>query len=171
MTQSARVALDTAGQYLFAMNRAGQISWATPQAHHLFALSGYSADWLQQDLPRQLGQLLHPDFNREKGVILRDGDKPLEVRYISQHDDDEYLLRLIDPDRPSETESLRQAVPVTEREAEVLLWIARGKTNREIGTILSLSPRTDNKHLEQVYRKLGVENRTSAAAMALKVLI
>ncbi len=50
------------------------------------------------------------------------------------------------------------------------LWIAQGKTNREIGQILSLSPRTVNKHLEQVFRKLGVENRTAAAAMALRCL-
>lgn len=52
----------------------------------------------------------------------------------------------------------------------MLLWIAQGKTNREIGQILSLSPRTVNKHLEQVFRKLGVENRTAAAAMALRCL-
>jgi DNA-binding CsgD family transcriptional regulator len=52
----------------------------------------------------------------------------------------------------------------------VLLWIANGKTNREIGQILDMSPRTVNKHLEQVFRKLGVENRTAAAASAIRVL-
>ena len=52
----------------------------------------------------------------------------------------------------------------------MLLWIANGKTNREIGQILEMSPRTVNKHLEQVFRKLGVENRTSAAAAAIKCL-
>ncbi|MDZ4153930.1 helix-turn-helix transcriptional regulator, partial [Methylicorpusculum sp.] len=80
------------------------------------------------------------------------------------------LLRLIDLQRPSEIERLRSALPITEREAEVLLWIARGKTNREIGTILSMSPRTVNKHLEQVFRKLNVENRTTAAVFAMKYL-
>ena len=50
----------------------------------------------------------------------------------------------------------------------MLLWIARGKSNRDIGEILGLSPRTVNKHLEQVYMKLGVENRASAAVVALK---
>jgi DNA-binding CsgD family transcriptional regulator len=59
---------------------------------------------------------------------------------------------------------------VTDREAEVLLWIARGKSNRDIAEILSLSPRTVNKHLEQIYTKLGVENRTSAAALAVRTL-
>ncbi len=52
----------------------------------------------------------------------------------------------------------------------MLLWIANGKTNREIAQILGMSPRTVNKHLEQVFRKLGVENRTSAAASAIRLL-
>ena len=56
------------------------------------------------------------------------------------------------------------------REAEVLLWIARGKSNRDIGEILNPSPRTVNKHLEHIYTKLGVENRSSAAAIAVRTL-
>ena len=53
---------------------------------------------------------------------------------------------------------------------EMLMWIARGKSNRDIAEILSLSPRTVNKHLEQVYAKLGVENRAAAAALAVRML-
>jgi DNA-binding CsgD family transcriptional regulator len=52
----------------------------------------------------------------------------------------------------------------------VLLWVARGKTNRDIGTILDLSARTVNKHLEQIYVKLGVENRAAAAVKATIVV-
>jgi DNA-binding CsgD family transcriptional regulator len=52
----------------------------------------------------------------------------------------------------------------------VLMWIARGKSNRDIAEILNLSPRTVNKHLEQIYAKLGVENRASAAALAVRML-
>jgi DNA-binding CsgD family transcriptional regulator len=69
-----------------------------------------------------------------------------------------------------EEAALRKRFALTGREAEVLLWIARGKSNRDIGDILGLSPRTVNKHLEQVYSKLGVENRASAAVMALKAI-
>jgi DNA-binding CsgD family transcriptional regulator len=47
---------------------------------------------------------------------------------------------------------------------------ARGKSNRDIAEILELSPRTVNKHLEQIYEKLGVENRTAAAAIAMRAL-
>jgi FixJ family two-component response regulator len=47
----------------------------------------------------------------------------------------------------------------------VLQWLSKGKTNRDIAQILGLSPRTVDKHLEQIYSKLGVENRTAAAAI------
>jgi DNA-binding CsgD family transcriptional regulator len=65
-----------------------------------------------------------------------------------------------------------QAAPLaplglTRREAEVLQWVAQGKTNMEIGTILVLSPRTVQKHLEHIYRKLGVETRMAAARLSL----
>lgn len=59
---------------------------------------------------------------------------------------------------------------LTPREAEVLFWVARGKTNDEIATILGIGLTTVKKHLESTYAKLGVENRTSAAAMALEKL-
>ena len=65
---------------------------------------------------------------------------------------------------------LRAKLTLTQREAEVLLWVARGKSNRDIAEILTSRPRTVNKHLEQIYAKLGVENRASAAALAMRTL-
>jgi len=55
------------------------------------------------------------------------------------------------------------------REAQVLDWVAQGKTNKEIGVILDLSPRTVQKHLEHIYRKIYVESRTAAAAKAYEI--
>ena len=83
---------------------------------------------------------------------------------------EEYLFRLTTGDHPNQDETLREHFSLTGREAEVLLWIAKGKSNRDIGEILGLSPRTVNKHLEQIYAKLGVENRASAAVRAAHVL-
>lgn len=59
---------------------------------------------------------------------------------------------------------------LTTREAEVLLWVSRGKTNRDIGDILDMAPRTVNKHLEHLFRKLHVETRSAAAALAVKAV-
>jgi DNA-binding CsgD family transcriptional regulator len=56
---------------------------------------------------------------------------------------------------------------LTRRETEILGWVVQGKTNSEIGTILDISHRTVQKHLERIYLKLGVENRHAAMRMAL----
>ena len=59
-----------------------------------------------------------------------------------------------------------QALGLTKREAEVLLWISQGKRNAEIGTILQTSKRTVGKHVERILCKIGVETRTAAAIVA-----
>lgn len=51
---------------------------------------------------------------------------------------------------------------LTPREQEVLLWLATGKTDGDIATLLDISRRTVQKHLEHIYVKLGVETRTAA---------
>ncbi len=61
------------------------------------------------------------------------------------------------------------ALPVTPREREVLSWLAAGKTDRDIGEILGMSPRTVQKHLQHIYEKLGVETRTAAVVRAMEL--
>jgi DNA-binding CsgD family transcriptional regulator len=56
---------------------------------------------------------------------------------------------------------------LTQRQIEVLAWVARGKTNAEIAKILSLKTGTVGKYLERIFPKLGVENRTAAASFVL----
>jgi DNA-binding CsgD family transcriptional regulator len=58
---------------------------------------------------------------------------------------------------------------LTQRESEVLSWVAKGKTNRDIAEILGMSPRTVNKHLEHIFDKLGVETRSAAAAIGARL--
>lgn len=54
--------------------------------------------------------------------------------------------------------------PLTPREREILHWVARGKTNREVAALLYLSPGTVRKHLDNSYAKLGVHTRAGAVA-------
>lgn len=63
-----------------------------------------------------------------------------------------------------------EALGLSRREAEILLWTAQGKTNAELGVILDISPATAKKHLENIYAKLGVENRQAATLKALETL-
>ncbi len=73
-----------------------------------------------------------------------------------------FLYRLSEELAGTREATLRFAFGLTGREAEVLVWIAAGKSNRDISEILGISPRTVNKHLEQVFAKLSVENRATA---------
>jgi CheY-like chemotaxis protein/DNA-binding CsgD family transcriptional regulator len=80
--------------------------------------------------------------------------------------DDDLLIVMREVSDAAVVEAMVQAFKLTLREAEVLYWVAKGKTNRDIGDILGSSPATVKKHLERVYVKLGVETRTAAASVA-----
>jgi DNA-binding NarL/FixJ family response regulator len=177
MAQSARAALDVSGRVLLAANQAGRILWYTPQAGKLLGSVFGKTDvdglvlppdvqaWLALQTPSG-GAAASPPIGLGRG----DAPKRLQLHYIGQITANEILLRLVEADTDSDEFVLRRKLSLTQREAEVLLWIARGKSNRDIGAILDLSPRTVNKHLEQIYNKLGVENRTSAAALAVRTI-
>ena len=65
---------------------------------------------------------------------------------------------------------LENVLGLTPRVAETLLWLAQGKTNGEIATILCNSESTVKKHVLEIFNKLGVETRTAASLRALEVL-
>lgn len=65
---------------------------------------------------------------------------------------------------------LETALGLTPRVAETLLWIAQGKTNGDIATILGISEATVKKHVLEIFVRLGVETRTAASLRALEVL-
>ncbi|HEY9500997.1 MAG TPA: helix-turn-helix transcriptional regulator [Pyrinomonadaceae bacterium] len=58
-----------------------------------------------------------------------------------------------------------RSLGVTQRESDILFWLSEGKTNQEIGVLCDISPRTVQKHLENIFPKLGVETRTAAAGV------
>ena len=70
----------------------------------------------------------------------------------------------------SSPEPLRAGLKLTPREADVLLWVAQGKSNGDIALILGMSEKTVKQHLGSVFQKLGVEGRNSAALRALEIL-
>ena len=68
------------------------------------------------------------------------------------------------------TQDRLQTLGLTPREAEVMAWVAQGKSNSDIAIILVSSPRTVAKHIEHVFAKLNVESRTAAVAEARRLL-
>jgi DNA-binding response OmpR family regulator len=173
--QSARVALDAAGRHLLAVRANGKILWSTPQATRLVNAATGSDEGLDMVASRILAWLREhqsasqqsdPNFSVETG-----GAAALSLSFLGSIGQDEHLFRLTSQKQASDDERLKQHFSLTVRESEVLVWIAKGKSNRDIGEILGLSARTVNKHLEQIYVKLGVENRASAAVKAANILM
>ena len=169
-TQSARGALNELGQPAFSCSLHGELYWCTNRALELLENLGTDCTGLETVLAREASSWLSRGPQKHSQMRIDIGSKTLSLRLLGQPYPGEYLLRLVDEDDLALCQDLRGHFQLTEREAEVLLWLARGKSNQEIGQILTMSPRTVNKHLEQVFRKLEVENRTSAAAVSLGYL-
>ena len=169
LTLSAHRALDVAGRFLLAIDPAGQVVWSTPQAAALLEPEGAA-------LPAELVAWslrcgTEAGTQARRRIVL--GGRALELAYVGRVAEDEILLRVsagAATDEAEEAARLKEHLGLTAREAEVLLWLARGKANRDIAAILGLSPRTVNKHLESIYDKLGIENRASAAALVVRAL-
>ena len=95
------------------------------------------------------------------------GTRQLVFALQQRTGDDDLLIVMREVSDAAVVDAMVQAFKLTLREAEVLYWVAKGKTNRDIGDILGSSPATVKKHLERVYVKLGVETRTAAASFAM----
>lgn len=172
--QHARVALDAAGRHLMAVTAEGELKWATPQASRLLNLASGSEAGnaaITREIARWLGARSSAGFSTEAPLAIGLGDRAsLHLNYLGEVGANEILFRITSANKEADDDILKRQFGLTAREAEVLVWISKGKANRDIGEILGLSSRTVNKHLEQIYVKLGVENRASAAVKAAAVL-
>ena len=174
----ARNALDAFGYASITVRMGGdadgRLIWQTPLARDLLMrYYGTSApqtpepvlNWLRRHMAEAERQIEPPR------LAVEIGPRRLTFRLHQQTDDGErggdwlIVMREISDDAVVEAMSL--SFKLTAREAEVLYWVVKGKTNRDIGDILGSSPATVKKHLERVYAKLGVETRTAAAGMAM----
>ena len=164
----AKQALDTMGQNSLAVDAEGNILWSTPNTHSLLAGFGADQQWISSTLSTYIAPWL--EQGGKQPLRIEDLSQPLLIKTMDNQQADEWLLLIELANKPKEEDLLREKFELTPRESEVLTWISRGKTNQEIAMILDFSPRTVNKHLEQIFRKLGVENRTTAAAVSLKYL-
>jgi DNA-binding response OmpR family regulator/DNA-binding CsgD family transcriptional regulator len=176
LANSARAALDVSGRYLLATNTSGGVLWCTPQTAKLLGLAfgdfHGEGDLLPPKVQEWLQKRALSDIKSADTIVLASDLGPLKLQfsYVGQVAPEEILLRLVEGEIENENLVLKRKLQLTQRESEVLMWIARGKSNRDIAEILNLSPRTVNKHLEQIYAKLGVENRAAAAALAVRMI-
>ncbi|MDM0054155.1 response regulator transcription factor [Variovorax fucosicus] len=172
----ARNALDAFGYASITVRMPeGRLIWQTSLARALLQrYCGTSApetpavvlDWLRQHLPGTADQIEPPVLAIEQGASRLN----LRLHQQTGHDDDgaEWMIIMREVSDTGVIEAMSLSLKLTTREAEVLYWVVKGKTNRDIGEILGSSPATAKKHLERVYVKLGVETRTAAAGVAMK---
>ncbi|HVR49725.1 MAG TPA: helix-turn-helix transcriptional regulator, partial [Pseudorhodoferax sp.] len=128
-------------------------------------------DWLRRHAADAAQRQIEPPPLR-----LAQGARALSFRLHRQTGDGDgeaegggdWLIVMREESDAAVIEALGLSLALTAREAEVLYWLVKGKTNRDIGEILGASPATIKKHLERVYVKLGVETRTAAATAALR---
>ncbi len=171
LTQSARAALDVSGRFLLAVSKLGKIIWATPQAQKLLAENLAADTNGELVLPQLMLEWLEEVQKSKAGpkaltMAAFPNNEQLRLQYMGKLGPNELLLRLAKDSSAKMPAEFSRELGLTTREGEVLSWLSKGKTNRDIAQILGLSPRTVDKHLEQIYAKLGVENRTAAAAVA-----
>jgi DNA-binding response OmpR family regulator/DNA-binding CsgD family transcriptional regulator len=165
----ARQAVDVAGLGVLVIDNMGRIAWRSPRAAENLSQFGLDTtasppgEWLRNAAG------LAGDQAVEAQLIEERGEHALYARSLGAVGLGEHMLLLV-VRRRGESATRIAGAQLTPREAEVLSWLAKGKTNRDIGDILGMSPRTVNKHLEHIYEKLGVETRAAAAALAMRAV-
>jgi DNA-binding response OmpR family regulator/DNA-binding CsgD family transcriptional regulator len=175
--RQARNALDAFGHATMAIRIGnGRAVWQTPLARTLMHRYFGSADEglpSSQPVPAPLLEWL-----QTQSALAAQGHEPKPLSRVQESrqlvltlqnrtSDEDWLIVMREVSDTAVIEAMVQAFRLTLREAEVLYWVAKGKTNRDIGDILGSSPATVKKHLEHVYEKLGVETRTAAANLAM----
>lgn len=169
MIQSAQAALDKSGRAVIAFDQMGQMLWSSPKANDLI-----SGAMELMDATTELGQALRLWLLTSVTMPLSQNldleAKGLRFQFLGLSATGETVVRVMGEIGSDVGEALSKAFDLTPREGEVLYWLTMGKTNRDIAQILTLSARTINKHLEMVFQKMGVDNRTTAAVMADRIL-
>ena len=123
-------------------------------------------------LPPQLSHwLLKPAGQGQKtGPFEIERDAVRLVVTLARREPDGVCTLLLEEKSDASLKSRLVSAGLTLREAEVLLWVKRGKADSEIAAILGSKTKTVSKHLEHIYEKLGVENRTTAANVASELI-
>jgi DNA-binding response OmpR family regulator/DNA-binding CsgD family transcriptional regulator len=177
-TREARNALDAFGHASMTVRISdGRILWQTPLARKLMQ-SHFDAPeavapvelaaWLAQTAPVLGRELAEGRVPAHVPVwAVNQAGRRLSFTLHQPTGDDEWLLVMQESSDQAAMDALSAEFKLTAREGEVLYWVVRGKTNRDIGDILGNSPATVKKQLEHIFVKMGVETRTAAAGLAM----
>jgi CheY-like chemotaxis protein/DNA-binding CsgD family transcriptional regulator len=179
MLQRAEQALSQCDIAALAINAQGMITWLTPIGiewlsvfanTHALAYEPFVDNLLPPPIYEWFMPLLQTANAFETPPIFQSFRADIEflIKINPCEKDNEYLLMLEKHSGEWDLDTVRSAFGLTFRETEILMWISRGKTNKEIGVILGSSARTVSKHLENIFGKLGVASRAAAVSTVLQ---
>ncbi len=176
---------DTLEVGLGEIDDAGRIHWLTPRAQVLLGtfFPGPSHWSSPGSLPGAVGTQLAPTLRRSQAPPVLDFSAPppfvwrfagpagrtLRLRLVAARPKRWHML-LDESRRAMSMQTFLQERNLTAREGEILQWLKQGKSNSAIAIILGVTEKTVGKHLEHIFAKLEVENRTSAARMVTDAL-
>lgn len=160
-----RNAFNEVGQYAFICNQEGHITMASESARQILGNLASTEKWNKQAFTELLKKWFLTKPEKNSSINLISLGSAIQISCLSHTNTDDYLCRFHDNDEITVRQKLKLQFNLTERESEVLFWLSKGKTNQETAEILSMSPRTVNKHLEHIFKKMMVENRIAAVAM------
>ena len=164
----ADMVVNAGGRAAIIADHEGRVRWHSSRAAAF--LQRYLDVDRQGVLPGALVRWMRQAEPSSRPYEVAEGQARLSIRLAGPAGGDGWILTLIEFDDEASINDFVERFGLTPRQAEVLLWVSRGKTNRDIGEILAMKPRTVNKHLEHIFPKLGVETRAAAAATALQVI-
>jgi DNA-binding response OmpR family regulator/DNA-binding CsgD family transcriptional regulator len=191
MMAHARGMLDHAAHAVIVLSGNGLPLWQTSKASLWLEKYFAPKPGVTQKLPLQVQAWLNDGLARRRQdqsgsvppLVITQDDGELRIALSNTGQGHEITLLLEEkpaplPTHPDQKPSLATTTGnpltlenyhLTPRENDVLAWLGKGKTNRDIAEILGMSPRTVNKHLEHIFVKLGVETRSAAAVLASAV--
>ena len=130
---------------VIVFGRGGELLFATRLAHDLLA------KYFAAGAPPALAA----------GGRFPFGEATLHVRRFTEPGRDDLVMLALEEEHAPPGPAALLSLGLTPRQAEVVYWVAQGKTNPEVAIILGASPRTIDKHMERIFERLGVENRAS----------
>ncbi len=157
-------------QALLIANARGEILFATRKTRVILR-SLFAEKKPDKVVPSEIRAWLTKEDTSKPLVIRHPERGEIEIQYLPFSPSGTLSLMRIDSRLVARGPKALLALGLTARQAEVLYWITEGKTNPEIAIILSASPDTVKKHAANLFAKLGVPTRTSAARCALPVLM
>jgi hypothetical protein len=165
--------------FIVALDAAGSVQFFSEQARKYFEVFFMEERPFKDGIPDTVRSWIRSEISifgtsalairPPKAFVVRRGEKVLNIQIAQTRDSAAHVLVLRVEDAFLEMQKL---VPIGLglRRTGVLYWLAKGKTNEEIGIILGMATGTVKTHLKHIFSRLGVENRTSAASVLVELM-